>query len=121
MPPARACPTVPTRDEAGLGLSIVLQLVERHKGSVRAESRGPGQGATLAVSLPMAMMRPERAMDATARRFELLPRFKGRRILIVDDDADARAIARRGRARRGRRSATSSARGVSVPRPSSAR
>lgn len=39
----------------GLGLSITRQLVELHGGSIHAESRGQGQGATFVVSLPHAM------------------------------------------------------------------
>ncbi|HEX6083346.1 MAG TPA: HAMP domain-containing sensor histidine kinase [Thermoanaerobaculia bacterium] len=38
----------------GLGLSIVKSLVELHSGSVRAESAGPGAGATFIVELPLA-------------------------------------------------------------------
>lgn len=37
----------------GLGLAIVRQLVELHGGSVTAESRGEGQGATFRVRLPV--------------------------------------------------------------------
>jgi PAS domain S-box-containing protein len=37
----------------GIGLSIVRQLVERHKGTVEAASRGQGQGATFTVKLPL--------------------------------------------------------------------
>lgn len=37
----------------GLGLAIVRQLVERHRGTVRAESSGKGQGSCLTVSLPL--------------------------------------------------------------------
>ena len=36
----------------GLGLSIAKQLVELHGGSIRAESVGPGQGATFILELP---------------------------------------------------------------------
>jgi signal transduction histidine kinase len=36
----------------GLGLSIVRSIVELHGGRVRAESQGPGQGATFTVHLP---------------------------------------------------------------------
>jgi signal transduction histidine kinase len=36
----------------GLGLAISYRLIEMHAGTLRAESRGPGQGATFEVSLP---------------------------------------------------------------------
>lgn len=36
----------------GLGLSIAKELVERHHGTIRAQSSGPGQGATFTVRLP---------------------------------------------------------------------
>jgi len=36
----------------GVGLAIVRYIVERHGGTVRAESRGEGQGATFVVDLP---------------------------------------------------------------------
>ena len=37
----------------GLGLWLVKQIVDAHHGHVRAESEGPGAGATLTVSLPL--------------------------------------------------------------------
>ena len=74
----------------GLGLSIVRHLVERHGGTVRAESAGDGHGATFAATLPL---RAQPAADApesapTPRG----PRLDGLRILVVEDDADARLL-----------------------------
>ena len=73
----------------GIGLSIVKSMVEMYGGLVRAHSDGPGHGATFEVRLPLA-----RATDQ-ALRFESVgpappvAAVVRRRILIVDDNADA--------------------------------
>jgi signal transduction histidine kinase len=79
----------------GLGLAIVRHLVELHGGTVMAESAGENLGATFRVSLPV---RPTRA-DAGAAyapvhgtRPRSGARLDGARILIVDDEADAREL-----------------------------
>ncbi|HEY3100303.1 MAG TPA: ATP-binding protein [Methylomirabilota bacterium] len=74
----------------GLGLSIVRHLVERHGGTIRAESAGEGHGATFTATLPRS---PQPAAEApeiapTPRG----PRLDGLRILVVEDDADARLL-----------------------------
>ncbi|MFQ5686098.1 MAG: response regulator [Candidatus Scalindua sp.] len=40
------------RSSAGLGLAICKSIIERHEGSIRAESSGPGQGTTMHFTLP---------------------------------------------------------------------
>lgn len=72
----------------GIGLSLVRAIVERHGGRVRACSDGPGQGATFEITLPMAAT-PGASEDATPRPAmgSAAPR---RRILVADDNADAR-------------------------------
>jgi signal transduction histidine kinase len=45
----------------GLGLAIVHDLVTAHGGRVWAESRGPGQGSTFYVRLPLPDAAPDRA------------------------------------------------------------
>jgi PAS domain S-box-containing protein len=47
------------RKGLGLGLNIVRYLVELHGGTVQAESRGEGHGATFTITLPHARAAPE--------------------------------------------------------------
>jgi PAS domain S-box-containing protein len=87
----------------GLGLAITKQLVELHGGAVTAKSAGEGQGATFVVTLPLTIVLPdahgvERAHPTHARAADahaLLPRLDGIRILVVDDEADARDLIER--------------------------
>jgi signal transduction histidine kinase len=44
----------PAREGLGIGLWIVRRLVELHGGSIAAESRGPGSGTRMTVTLPVA-------------------------------------------------------------------
>jgi PAS domain S-box-containing protein len=74
----------------GLGLAIVRQLVTLHGGEVQAASPGEGSGATFTVTLPV-MGRPSGvvpASDAAATP----ARCEGVRVLVVEDDADAREL-----------------------------
>ena len=80
----------------GLGLTIVRHLVELHGGSVRAESRGRGHGATFTMTLPRADVavapgqappRPEAAPTPAAT-------LRGVRVLFLDDNRDARVFVR---------------------------
>jgi signal transduction histidine kinase/ActR/RegA family two-component response regulator len=81
----------------GLGLAIVKQLVELHGGTVRAESSGVGQGSSFVVNLPFA------AEDASNDPLPLLKEYSrekkatlaGRKILVIDDEADARELINR--------------------------
>jgi signal transduction histidine kinase/ActR/RegA family two-component response regulator len=79
----------------GLGLAIVRHLVELHGGTVRAESEGEGRGATFVVQLPIRADAPAVVLsaDATVRR-DPLTMLHGTRVLVVDDDPDAREILR---------------------------
>jgi two-component system, chemotaxis family, CheB/CheR fusion protein len=83
----------------GLGLSIVRHIVELHGGTVRAESAGVGQGATIIVQLPLDLasisMLEGFANDlvpvATERQLPAQPEatdLAGLRILVVDDEVD---------------------------------
>src|SRR6185503_9132095 len=74
----------------GLGLAIVRQLVELHGGMVRAESAGKGKGATFTIDLPVLAVR--RDGDGTGDASVPGTGLEGSRVLIVDDQADARDL-----------------------------
>ncbi|WP_166507403.1 PAS domain S-box protein [Nostoc sp. 106C] len=82
----------------GLGLAIVRHLVELHGGTVSAESPGIGQGATFIVNLPMRAVYVENTtsvLDASSVDSEISlnnPSLDGVRVLVVDDEQDARQL-----------------------------
>jgi signal transduction histidine kinase/CheY-like chemotaxis protein len=78
------------RGGLGLGLAIVKTLVERHGGSIVAESAGPGGGATFTVELPILPVAPEQAaIPAPQPAVAPAPATRrGLRVLVVDDNID---------------------------------
>jgi PAS domain S-box-containing protein len=77
----------------GLGLAISKSLVELHRGSIRAESAGLGQGSTFIVELP------EAETDLVGKAPHFAPAENGKqpkmRLLLVEDHHDtARTISR---------------------------
>jgi PAS domain S-box-containing protein len=80
----------------GLGLAIAHHLVELHGGTLQAESGGSNQGSTFRIRLPAArldslVVRPSRQPDAKSA--EAVRRaLTGRRVLVVDDEEDARLL-----------------------------
>jgi PAS domain S-box-containing protein len=68
----------------GIGLTLVRQLVELHGGGVEARSAGAGQGSVFTIRLPRARLTA--AGGAGERQAALAPC----RILVVEDNADAR-------------------------------
>jgi CheY-like chemotaxis protein len=79
----------------GLGLAIVKALVERHGGTVHAESRGVGKGATFTVRIPV--LAPHAVEEVERLPLAETPaaapsRLDGIRVLLVEDDADGRQL-----------------------------
>jgi two-component system CheB/CheR fusion protein len=76
----------------GLGLALTRYLVEQHEGTIRAESPGPGKGATFTVILPAAPLGTEVATveQEQAARLVGLPTLAGIRVLVVEDHDDTR-------------------------------
>jgi PAS domain S-box-containing protein len=87
----------------GLGLAIVKQLTELHGGHVRAKSAGKGTGSTFVVALPLTVIHPgndesERrhpASGGTRMMGDTCVKIEGVRVLLVDDEPDARALVKR--------------------------
>jgi signal transduction histidine kinase/ActR/RegA family two-component response regulator len=73
----------------GIGLTVVKQLTELHGGAVIASSDGPGKGTTVTVSFPAISARTQ-----AARRPAALASSVSRRVLIVEDNDDAREMLR---------------------------
>jgi CheY-like chemotaxis protein len=137
VPPVRLRPLPPGRFDldalarrAGIGLTIVRHIVELHHGSVHAESAGEGQGATFIVTLPAMVATaagvPAVTGDSTAAaanksagangtpvpagaptHAQRAADLSGLRVVVVDDEPDARDVIARILARAG--AATASA------------
>lgn len=73
----------------GIGLTLVQNLVEMHDGTVSAQSRGIGYGSTFTVRLPID---PNISLSPSHDQESLLspPKGKQDRILIIEDNIDAR-------------------------------
>jgi PAS domain S-box-containing protein len=77
----------------GLGLAIVHELVQAHGGTVTAESPGRGRGCTFTVILPIPAIIPADIEPASPPLVhKTVFSLSGFRILVVDDDPDAREL-----------------------------
>jgi PAS domain S-box-containing protein len=91
----------------GLGLSIVRHIVEMHGGTVDVKSEGRGQGSTFTVHLPIQKPEPSEGTILHQVQSSSLPsgfdpedkrprELAGYRILVIDDETDARDMLARG-------------------------
>jgi PAS domain S-box-containing protein len=71
----------------GIGLTLVRRLVELHGGSVHARSEGRGQGSTFTVRLSAISAAPRAHIPE-----HYVARSARRRVLLVDDNRDAREM-----------------------------
>ena len=84
----------------GLGLAVVRHLVEQHGGSVSAESEGVNRGSTFIIELPVSALKLD--ADGVAqiktgerqhiRRGDITRSLQGMRVLVVEDQEDAREL-----------------------------
>ena len=73
----------------GLGLAIARHLVEIHGGTIRAASRGEGQGATFTITLPLLDSKVKTIEPATDKTLAYASQMlSGVNVLLVDDDSD---------------------------------
>jgi two-component system CheB/CheR fusion protein len=74
----------------GVGLSLARTIVEAHEGSIAAESEGPGKGSSFQIRLPIREGIP--TASPPAPHFT----FQGCKLLLVEDNEDARTMLARG-------------------------
>jgi PAS domain S-box-containing protein len=84
----------------GLGLAIVRHLIEAHGGTVHVFSEGLNKGSTFTVKLPIVagLVKPIQYKAVTGQQETQfvkalnLPSLQGLKLLIVDDEFDAREL-----------------------------
>jgi signal transduction histidine kinase/CheY-like chemotaxis protein len=76
----------------GLGLALVKHIVELHGGQVRAASDGAGKGATFTLTLPVPAVELDAQEEPESQ--PLSASLEEVRVLVVDDEQDAREMLR---------------------------
>ena len=83
-----------TREHGGLGLGLAIakEITELHGGVLKASSSGAGRGSRFILTLPRLLVAdPIATLSEPTER----PNLSGKRVLVVDDDADSLEIASR--------------------------
>ena len=97
---SRQRPQDPSKQSArakyGRGLGLIRDIIDLHGGTIRAETDGVS-GVTFRVLLPLqaapSAVRVDKVREVKeSSRAELRSRLAGTRVLIVDDDPDAREV-----------------------------
>ncbi len=82
----------------GLGLAIVKHLIELHGGTIEVHSEGLGKGASFRAVLPGAGPQRDSGVDpgptfsSSRPMFDRPRELEGLRVLVLDDEADARDL-----------------------------
>lgn len=82
-----------TEGGMGVGLTLVKKLVDLHRGSVHAYSRGRGNGSEFVVRLPIATSLQRNHVSADVRT-DATTDGRKRTILVIEDNNDIRDLLR---------------------------
>jgi CheY-like chemotaxis protein len=84
-------PLARSRGGLGIGLTLVKTLIDLHGGSVQARSAGVGRGCEIEVRLPASVARKDAVEQPGVHALADIAR---RRVLVVEDNPDARQMLR---------------------------
>lgn len=84
---------------SGLGLSVVYGIVQQHKGWIRVKSK-VNEGSTFEIYLPLSAV-PSFKKKTRGKEISSLPKGKGERILVVEDETNLSRFVERALSRHG--------------------
>ena len=77
----------------GVGLALVHDLIVLHGGSVLAQSEGEGKGAMFTIDLPtVAAQEIDASIEGNGLQSRAMTSLDRVRVLLIDDDTDAREL-----------------------------